>query len=102
MTNTNIATICVPKAALPVARCIRKIVKRPRTLPSSSPFGWLRWPGHQCPMGLIPGVKCPAPDNRYDFPKHIRLSELAIMEFAVWWDRQTDARAAVDAVWGPK
>lgn len=87
----------IPKAAMPVVRVIRRDVPRPKKLPTL--FGRslaLRFCRFHCPMGLHPKAKDRTPIVRADFPP---CSDMAIAAFYSWWDAQTDAKAATDAVW---
>jgi hypothetical protein len=95
-----------PAAALVVRNYIRKNVERPKTLPTPLLGGLhlhdLRWDGC-CPMGLCPGTLSAAPEWRWHFYSLPRgFTNKAIRAFGNWWDKQTDAQAAVDAVWGKR
>jgi len=50
-------------------------------------------------MGMHKLAKSKTPITFGSFPK---CSEKEIFEFAIWWDRQSSAQEAVDAVWGRK
>jgi hypothetical protein len=98
----------IPSAARPVVEIIRREVRRPRRLPK--PFagkGCLRWwPGGFCPLGMIPRAINPTPVGAWGFKDPVLgvpvLGDEAIGAFWMWWDAQTDARAAVEAVWPRK
>lgn len=92
----------IPRAAAPVVWFIRWWVPKPKVLPEPvRPGNALGWPNGvcRCPLGLLPGAIVAAPMNAeaagIDSEHHD-----AVREFWGWWDSQTDARAAVDAVWG--
>ena len=90
----------IPKTAMPIVEVLRRDVPRPKELPK---FGLgishvLRWEKSYCPMGLHPHAMSKAPYfHIYDFPAHPKIR--AIQTFANWWEKQTDARAAVDVIW---
>lgn len=92
----------IPKAAYPVLRVLRRDVKRPRSLPR--PYGAsgnsLRFLTCICPMGLHPDAVTTSPIGKNTFP--VGPGDNAIATFGEWWDEQTDARAATDAVWPRK
>ncbi|KKN68467.1 hypothetical protein LCGC14_0451030 [marine sediment metagenome] len=92
----------IPPCAAKVLDCIRKNVKRPRRLPRLTGSNRLRWFKRTamvcCPMGLLPGAISPQPWVK----RHLKGWDLpgrGIKCFAIWWDEQQDARAAVNAVW---
>lgn len=100
----------VPTNAMPVVKVLRQDVPRPKGLPMVfSPGRTLRWwrlggiginqlATVCCPMGLHPKAEAGVPQCVSEFP----LAEsFAIRAFYAWWDEQTDAQAAIDAVWGP-
>ena len=91
----------IPKRAMPVIEVLRRDVKRP----SEPPTPWhgcdLRWnkkPHSRCPMGLHPFSRDDVPTEREDF-LFVGVHQRHIQAFYLWWDRQTDAAAAVEAVW---
>jgi len=108
----------LPEAALPVVREIRKHVKRPLHTRFRE-TGNLRGPKLRmnprkidkmehdsklcCPMGLLPYSINPAPQLDTGFSIR-KFNSTQIFQFAIWWDQipKKDAKAAVDAVWGPK
>lgn len=99
----------IPLQALPVARTIRELVPRPVILPKlSSVFGphvrarVLRWGERdsKCPMGLLPHALFGVPTECSHFTQPAPFTEEQVHAFADWWDDQTDAAAAVEAVWG--
>ena len=103
--------LTIPTAAMPVVRVLRREVPRPRRLPvaimSSVVEPCLRWVGgfnsgadDACPMGLHPDAHCGSPDSIATFP--LGGTNTAVIAFWQWWDVQSDARAAVDAVWPRK
>jgi hypothetical protein len=83
---------------MPVVRVLRRDVKRPNKLPIGEAFHWF---GYKCPMGLHPKSTYPAPLVS-EFFAGGECSTRAVVAFAGWWDSQTDAQAAVDAVWPRK
>ena len=101
----------IPAAAMPVIRILRKEVARPRGLPhlcSPSAIRWLRWTRRKrkqtvlcCPMGMHPKATIGTPSSMGTFlPKsYRRTTNKAVDSMANWWDEQTDAQAATDAVW---
>ena len=103
-------TRSLPFAALDVVNLIRRDTTRPDCLPvmfycsniHSQHMRWLddkRWVGFACcPMGFLPGAMTPTPIDQDGLKAD--LSAEAMETFAFWWDEQTDAQAAVDAVWG--
>ena len=94
----------IPNAAMPVAEVLRRDVKRPAELPMVSPSKTLRWPtGNNlwsccCPMGLHPQATTLNPTMYACLPVE-GLKYGNIQAFGIWWDWQTDAAAAVEAVW---
>ena len=94
----------IPAAAMPVVEAIRREVPRPKQLPKPGPRAehgeraFLRF-GAACPMGLLPGARTPCPSSR-DELYWFELTSHSIVAFYHWWDAQTDARAAMDLVWG--
>ena len=98
----------VPREALPVAKILRRDVRRPKKLPKleGSPESFygssLRWSNgyEKCPMGLHPRATDELPTNCEDFPACDR--EEAIKAFYEWWDGLEDPLAAVDALWPVK
>lgn len=95
----------IPRSARPVVWFIRWWVKKPRTLPTPM-LGWptrpgFRWKCGYCPIGLLPMAESPAPGGARGAGLDTDDSKLtnAVCAFWNWWDSQTDARAAVDAVW---
>ena len=101
--------LTVPKAALPVARYIRKMVKRPSrsALPvlvagnSPSVLRWLIGGFWTCPMGLLREAMNPT-GTYHSAADRVPFDHLAIIAFENWWDSLDDAKAAVDAVWGKR
>ena len=97
-------TLRIPAAARPVVEIIRREVKRP-SRPPSRVASWenencfvLRWHGG-CPIGLHPDSFSEAPGTVLNAARVFRKHEEAFHSFIKWWDAQTDARAAMDAVW---
>ncbi|KKN68472.1 hypothetical protein LCGC14_0451080 [marine sediment metagenome] len=95
----------IPDEAKPVLEAIRESVSRPPDLPVREFYGRLRWrhsrpdrEGFACPMGLHPAAIICCPYMCRDFPVASCTGE-NILSFGMWWDRQTDVQAAVDAVW---
>ena len=89
----------IPAAAMPVVRILRRDVPRPKRLPTMRIDEVLRFKSHCCPMGLHPRATNEEPCFKNHFPCR---SDHAIQEFGFWWDAQTDAKAATDAVWPAK
>lgn len=96
------------REAEPVRDYIRKHVKRPAELPVLVDLGKvLRWVSErnhdrfECPLGLLPNQKYGAPAS-YQVVGHPynELSHEALSEFIRFWDDQTDAKYAVNQVWG--
>ena len=87
----------IPQAAMPVVEEIRRLVPRPSGLPAPyGPYYWtgvLRFDKRYCPLGLMPDADSPAPCAEKGTPEEA---------FIDWWYEQTDAQAAVDAVWGTR
>lgn len=94
----------IPEEALPVVEIIRRDVPRPETLPVAQTNSCMRWYRGAllcCPMGLHGTAKLGAPSDGFHFEGELRnCTSDAIEQLGIWWDEQTDARAAVDAVWG--
>ena len=95
----------IPKEAAEVVKIIRKDVKRPKELPkpTCSENGedtHLRFNRLVCPMGLHPNAITETPCTSDDFGCDCITAEVA--EFGEWWDEQTNAKAAVEAVWPTK
>lgn len=94
----------IPKTAMPIMEVLRRDVPGPKELPQFSSYNrtrFLRWKKCYCPMGLHPLALSKVPYfDKMDFPPHPKIR--AIQVFANWWDDQTDARAAVDAIWPRK
>jgi hypothetical protein len=82
----------IPKAAMPVVRILRRDVPRPKKIA-------FRW-SVRCPLGLHPKAISLTPVDRVGFPPC--QSNWAITAFYLWWDDQTDAKAAVNAMWPQK
>jgi len=108
----------IPKNAMPVVNQIRRDIPKPDILPSririreGSKNIVLRWNKtiiskpiigsvikYFCPMGLHKLSSSTCPISKYSFADEKR-SNIAIIAFYTWWDKQIDAQAAVDAVWG--
>lgn len=99
----------IPKEAMPIVRYIRKKVPRPKKLPYNL-AGSLRWkiryPGCDmpidcCPMGMLPESTVESPITTYDFEKDIKgFTDISIEAFAKWWDEQTNAKKAIEELWG--
>ena len=90
-----------------VIEVLRRGVPRPDTLPGlfgTPPFKRLRWVRDEkifCPMGLHPLSTSTAPAQTEHFAGgEYRGDDFG--SFAYWWDCQTNAQAAVDAVWLPE
>ena len=91
----------IPRAAMPVVRVLRRDVKRPKDLPVARQSA-LRW-GACCPMGLHKGSFVVCPVDSYNFAGGAADQD-SVDAFFRWWDSlpASDARAAVDAVWGKR
>ena len=91
----------IPDEAMKAVEVVRRAVPLPSSMPKSSRLDgtYLTWDG-KCPLGLIPGATRRLPLSDLDFPASVGLRSWWIESFAAWWDRQTDAQAAVEAVWG--
>ena len=100
----------IPEDAMPVVEIIRRDVPRPTRLPGFSIYfaniKCLRFNGCSCPMGLHKNSTSYTPTQPEAFlgddlimEERMRLGE-PVESFAHWWDKQTDPKAAVDAVWG--
>ncbi len=56
----------------------------------------LRYKGKTCPMGLHPKAESTEPFGGDCFPcRKSKTWDEAVMRFAMWWDAQTDAAAAL-------
>lgn len=96
----------IPRAAMPVVYELRREVKRPKAMPKpwkerfedddELTLRWKRKKGQCCPMGLHPDAKSATLLGAFTFPF---ASHRAVAAFGAWWDDQTFAKAAVDAVW---
>ena len=88
----------IPERAMHVIDILRRDVPRPETLPIlDATFGkLLRFPNGACPMGLHAMANKITPVFHRDFP--ICCSK-DIEAFSEWWDRQPNAKAAMDEVW---
>ena len=97
--------IPMPSAAAKIAAVIRAQVPRPAELPVGMPnYEHLRWRKNgRCPMGLLSGARtwCPTFERSFE-PNESPGTDDELQAFADWWDSlsESDAAAAVDAVWG--
>ena len=100
----------IPPKARKVAEILRRDVKRPKEPPEllaydtvDKPKSALRWRNgaEQCPMGLHPMALISLPFLPYHFPPCDGDGD-AVTQFAVWWDRLRDPKAAMNALWPPK
>lgn len=98
----------VPAEAMPIIELLRRDVRRPQHLPVGNPLRFdmalvkrmsisgrgadVDNMGWSCPMGLHPEAR--GRDEPYGLPFGDAGEALGD-----WWDEQTDAKAAVDAVW---
>jgi len=101
----------IPKEAMKVVEIIRRESKKPEELPrmvlcGSSPHDSLRFDKDisgftypACPMGLCNNSLNPIPSSRFSFG-YEEASNQEVRSFWKWWDAQTNAQEAVDAVWG--
>jgi len=90
----------IPAEARNVVAYIRANAKKPKRKPELYCKSYLRW-GVSCPLGLCPAARCEAPSSWVDFNAWVPFSNVELKSFIRWWDRQTDARWAVDQVWPP-
>ncbi len=106
MTKTEIEMLKIPENALPVIKDIRKNIKRPKKLPVS----WkvegtnLRWylnGNTYCPLGFHPALCCIhfTPFSINDF-SYVPFTGKQFQCFIHWFDKQTDAKEVVKAIWG--
>jgi len=88
----------IPDTALPIVEILRRDVPKPDELPTYA-AGALRWNEFRCacPMGLHPQATSPVPVHEDQFPPYP--NGHIVRQFAVWWDNQKDAKAAVNAIW---
>ena len=96
----------IPKAAMPVARALRRDVKRPAKARLRSRFYDAAprfFDGDNCPMGRHPKSSVAAPLRGYQFAGG-EVGNAAVRTFAFWWDSLTivEARAAIDLIWPKK
>ena len=104
----------VPDTAMPVVEALRRDVPKPEALPEPIKVATddalrgdivLRFPARRggrygcCPMGLHPQATTDVPGNERTFCVP-GITMDAVLDFGQWWDKQTDAKAAVTAVWG--
>lgn len=87
----------IPPEAMPVVEEIRSGVPR-AGMPNFGGFAFRFGKSKACPMGLHPEAKSICPVDYREFG--CLCSTEAVIAFGDWWDEQTDAKAAVDAVWG--
>ena len=95
---SNGLTRPIPATAMPVVNLIRKDVPRPDELPKFMGYSFLHWPGRKCLLGLHPESIIGEPENSSQFAGG-KCSDEQVEASWKWWDDQTDAQAAVDAVW---
>ena len=100
-----------PPECVEVIEYIRRHVAKPDSLPrlvNTVGGDSLRWPGCDdrmsdfqsfCPFGLCHGVVMGVPGDTY-IASIASLRNLEVRIFMRWWEHQTDAAAAVEAVWG--
>lgn len=95
----------IPETAMSVVELIRKDVPKPK----HEDFKSVTTSVHQrpclrheatgcCPLGMLPYATRIAPTTDDHFTKPVLHD--AVVGFFFWWDRQDDAEAAVNAVWG--
>lgn len=90
----------IPGLCSAIVDAIRNEVPRPVDLPVLEGYSGLRWLldyNECCPMGFLRAASCYLPGDRWGLPG---FEDGAVEEFGVWWDEQSDAEAAVEAVWG--
>ena len=108
----------IPLEAMPIVEKIRKEVPRPpvlpkfwpgtveklRFLPDFAPSA--RVGGLCCPMGLLPEALNSTPVRAFQiglpYASVYSADDKAVQAFYQWWDKQKDAEAAVNTVWGEK
>ena len=90
----------LPRKAEPVAETLRRDVPRPDPRAATFTVGWKRDGRDCCAMGLHPKANSGFPSVHWHLPI-TGVTTLAMLTFGNWWDEQTDAEAAVEAVWGP-
>lgn len=99
-------TAPMPLEAKLVANYIRQRVKRPNGLPVKynkvKVLTWLSANNGMdcCPLGLLPKAMIGWPSWVKDFRGGVPFTQHELIRFTMWWDQQTDALAAVNAVWG--
>lgn len=98
------AVLSIPDDVMSVVKVIRREVPRPRSLPTPSrgKRNELRWESRGvrcCPMGLCTRARVGLP-LRADTFGYLHVSNSAVRQFGIWWDGQTNAQGAVDALWG--
>lgn len=89
--------------AVKIARIIAERVKRPGIMPVPDEWGRLRFldtdgTPRYCPLGLLPKAFTPAPQTKLEAGLFAECDSAA--PFWKWWDRQSDAKGAMDEVWG--
>lgn len=101
----------IPKEARLMVDLIRKDVPKPKVLPSYNrdSLGWWSDKQKYCPMGLHPKSEQACPEGPFSFDANWKdtmyrdhgaeIFRKAVVEFGTWWDEQTDAGAAIEAVW---
>jgi len=99
----------IPKECQALLRDLRKRVPPPDILPTSRQYSRLSRDMLRfgfgilcpCPLGLDPSAKFHLPNCCKDFTRQRPKSytRQAIKLFYVFWDEQSDARAAYKAVW---
>lgn len=95
----------IPEQAIRIRDLIRKHVPRPVEAPKATNARACSFRFEEgCPMGLLPHsvVGCPVTGSDFDTSTSDLppLYDEEVAWFALWWDRQTDAKAAMDEVWG--
>ena len=88
--------LTIPPECMPVVLVLRRDVPRPKDLPVFS-YGRFRF-RYSCPMGLHKDSTKPCPGWSEQFANG-ECTHDEVVTFGKWWDSQTDAAAAVDAVW---
>lgn len=88
--------------AVAIARLLSERVKRPSMLPVADWNGRLRFKDTEdnpcyCPLGLLPTATCPAPATK--LAAGLLWEVESVRPFWNWWDQQTNAQEAVNAVW---
>ena len=100
------ARVRMPAEAEPVAAWLRTVAPRPDPAEFRQ-TGPALWPTHRtiqclCPLGMCPSATRFEPVNRKELghlaPRKLR--DKHVRAIWLWWDREQDVAAAIEAVWG--